>query len=97
MVKKSKNKYVVVRTYSAGVHIGELISRNGKEVVLKNSRRLWYWEGAMSLSQVATDGVSENSKLAVPVSNIVLTEAIEIIQTSPKAEKLLKGFPIWKK
>lgn len=34
-----KRPYVVVRTYSAGVHCGELVSRKGQEVVLANARR----------------------------------------------------------
>ena len=50
-VKKQKRNYKIVRTYSAGVFAGTLVSRNGKEVVLENARRLWYWAGAASLSQ----------------------------------------------
>ena len=71
---------VLVRTYSAGVHIGTLIKREGKEVTLSNARRLWSWAGAFTLSAVATEGVSRNSsRISKPVSSIVLTEAIEII------------------
>jgi hypothetical protein len=33
----SKTRYVIVRTYTAGVFAGELISRKGKEVVLAGS------------------------------------------------------------
>ena len=51
--------YFIVRTYSAGVFAGEIESRNGKEVVMRNARRLWYWDGAASLSQLAMEGVSE--------------------------------------
>jgi len=53
MSKMSKKllKYVLVRTQSAGVFAGELESRNGQEVVLLNARRIWYWDGAASLSQ----------------------------------------------
>ena len=43
---KSKLPYVMVRTYSAGVFAGELVSRKGQEVILKNARRIWYWAGA---------------------------------------------------
>lgn len=43
-------KYVICRTYSAGVFAGYLESRNGQEVVMRNARRLWYWDGAASLS-----------------------------------------------
>lgn len=51
MGTKSKLRYVIVRTYSAGVFAGNLVSRNGREVVLSDARRLWYWAGAASLSQ----------------------------------------------
>ena len=49
--------YVVVCTYSAGVFAGNIKSRKGQEAELTNARRLWYWDGAASLSQLAVDGV----------------------------------------
>ncbi len=71
---------VLVRTYSAGVHIGTLKSQEGKEVVLTNARRLFSWSGAFTLSAVATVGVSRSgSRISVSVPEIKLTEAIEII------------------
>ena len=95
---KVSDDYVVVRTYSAGVHAGELVSRNGKEVVLRNARRIWYWEGAASLSQLAMEGVSkpQNCKFAVPVTEITLTEAIEIIPAMDKGIASIKGVPSWR-
>lgn len=83
--------YVIVRTYSAGVHAGELISRKGKEVTLKNSRRIWYWKGANTLNEIAMHGVGAGSKIAEPVPKIVLTEAIEIIDASKAATACLKA------
>lgn len=72
-------KAVLVRTYSAGVHFGYLARRDGKEVDLVKSRRIWSWQGANTLSEIATLGLdSKRSRIAVPVS-ITLTEAIEII------------------
>jgi len=90
--------YVIIRTYSAGVHAGYLESRNGKEVTLKNSRRLWYWDGAASLSQLAVDGVTkpENCKFAVVLPKIILTEAIEIIPCTEKAKLCIEGIKEWK-
>ena len=77
---------VIVRTYSAGVHFGYLKRREGKEVELTNSRRIWRWEGAWTLSEIATKGLDgRRSKVAAPVSAIVLTEAIEIIEATPEA------------
>lgn len=90
-------EYVVCRTYSAGVHIGYLKSKDGQSVVLVNSRRLWYWSGANSLSQVATDGVDSNSKLAVTLPTITIEQVIEIIPVSAKAKKVIEELPEWKK
>ena len=89
--------YVIVRTYSAGCFAGELSKRTGKEVLLLNARRLWYWDGAASLSQLAMEGVSkpENCKFPCEVDEIVLTEAIEIIPCSEKAQKSIKKVKVW--
>lgn len=93
-----KGKYCMARTYSAGVFAGTIVSRKGKEVVLKNARRIWYWDGAASLSQLAMDGTSKphNCKFAMPVSEVLLMEAIEIIPITPKAKKSIDGVAIWK-
>lgn len=86
------NRYVVVRTYSAGVHCGEITAQNGKEVTLQHARRIWSWEGAFTLSAVATAGVGKGSRLSVEVPRIDLTEAIEVIDTTPEGEKCLREF-----
>jgi hypothetical protein len=93
----TKKPYVIVRTYSAGVFAGTLEKRVGKEVKLSNARRIWYWDGAASLSQLAMEGTKkpENCKFPVAVKEIILTEAIEIIPTTKEAEKSIKGVKIW--
>lgn len=84
-------KPVIVRTYSAGVHFGYLVSRDGKEVVLERSRRIWRWFGAWTLSEVATGGIdTKKSKIGAPVS-VTLTEAIEIIDCTPEAVESLES------
>ncbi len=94
----TEKKYVIVRTYSAGVFAGELESRNGKEVVMTNARRLWYWDGAASLSQLAMEGVSKPEKCKFPceVERVELLEAIEILDVTDKAKKIIKKVPVWK-
>ena len=89
----------IVRTYSAGVFAGYIKERNGKEVTLINSRRLWYWEGACSLSQLAVDGVSKPDQCKFPcvVPETYVTEAIEIIPMTAKAWKSISEVPVWKK
>ena len=91
-------KYVIVRTYSAGVFAGYLESRNGQEVVMRNARRLWYWDGAASLSQLANDGVSkpENCKFPAEVDKIELLQAIEILDVSKKAKQSIVSVSVWK-
>ena len=104
-VKKSEvskevlKDYVIIRTYSAGVFAGTLVSKDGQEVVLKNARRLWYWDGAASLSQLAMEGVSkpENCKFPCEVSEITLEQVIEIIPCTEKAQKIIKAVEIWEK
>lgn len=97
MAKKSR-KYVIVRTYSAGVFAGELVSRSGQEVVLTNARRIWYWKGAASLSQLAMDGTSQPNQCKFPcaVDRVELLQAIEILDVTEKARKSIEGVPIWK-
>lgn len=90
--------YVIVRTYSAGAHAGYLKSRKGKECTLINARRLWYWNGAASLSQLAVDGTSKPNECKFPaeVQLIQLTEAIEIINTTELSRLSIESVPVWK-
>jgi hypothetical protein len=90
--------YVIVRTYSAGVFAGYLKSRNGKEVTMLKARRLWYWYGAASLSQLSVDGSSDESSCKFPceVESIELTEAIEILPCTEKARLSIKNVSVWK-
>ena len=92
-----KNRYVIVRTTSAGVFAGILISRKGQEVTIKNARRLWYWKGAASLSQLANEGVKYPNECKFPaaVSKIELTQAIEILDVTPQARKIIEAVPVW--
>lgn len=79
------NTYVVVRTFSAGVHIGTLVSRNGQEVELENARRIWSWRGANTLHEIALHGVGDGSRISESVPKILLTQAIEVIPCSEES------------
>lgn len=80
-------QHVVVRTYSAGVHIGELLDKDGTNVVLKDSRKIWKWVGALTLSEVAIDGVGPGSLISKSVPLRELTQAVELIATTEKARE----------
>lgn len=95
---KDKNpKFVICRTYSAGVFAGYLESRDGKEVVMTKARRLWYWAGASSLSQLAMEGTKRpaDCKFPIAVDRVELTEAIEILDVTPEAQKSIEEVPVW--
>ena len=82
--------YVVVRTYSAGVHVGVLDKRVDKKVVLKDARRIWSWEGAFTLSSVSQNGIT-GGKMSLSVPDILIQD-IEIIPCSGQAEKILREY-----
>ncbi len=90
-------EYCIVRTYSASPFAGYLKSESGKEVELINARRIWYWSGAASLSQLAVDGTNDpgNCRFPCEVPTIKLTEVIELIPCSEKARISIYEVPIW--
>jgi hypothetical protein len=92
-----QESYVIVRTYSAGVFVGWLESKNGKEVVLTKARRLWYWAGASSLSQLAMEGVKRPLECKFPceVDRVVLLEAIEILDVTEAVRLNIAAVPVW--
>ena len=94
-----KGDYIIARTYSAGVFAGTLVSRKGQEVTLKQARRLWYWEGAASLSQLAMEGVKkpENCKFPCEVSSVVLLNAIELLPVTKQARASIAQVAIWQR
>lgn len=105
MAKKTATKkraavapYVIVRTYSAGCFAGRLVQRVGKEAVIQQARRLWYWTGAATLSQLAQEGTSKpiQCKFPAAVDEITVTEAIEVLRVTPQAQASIEGVPVWR-
>ncbi len=89
MVENTAHPFVgrrcLVRTYSAGVHIGNVVAFDGMEVILKDALRLWKWHGGgLSLSAVANNGI-KGGRLN-RTGEVCLTNAIELIPTTPEAE-----------
>jgi hypothetical protein len=90
-------EYVIVRCRDAGVHAGVLKSYNGREAVLAESRRLWYWKPANNqkyLSGCAVAGLHSDSKVGAPISLTVLTETCEIIACENAAKVSIAGAKI---
>jgi len=94
---KISDEYYIVRTYSAGVFAGEIVRRDGKEVEMANAIRLWKWDGAASLSQLAMEGVKnpDGCKFPCEVNSVILTEVIEILKCSESAMQSILAVPVW--
>lgn len=93
------NKKVIIRADRAGVFFGTLKEKNGDEVILTDARRLWYWDGAASISQLAVNGtvLPEECKFTVAVPEIAILGVIEIIPCTDKAIRSIEGVSEWKK
>jgi len=91
-------RYCMVRTQSAGVFAGVVQSREGGEITLTDARRIWYWSGAASLSQLALDGTSKpkECKFPAPVPEVMLLGVIEVIPISDAARRSIEKVPTWK-
>jgi hypothetical protein len=89
---------VIVRGDRSGVFFGTLAEHNGQEVTLAHCRRLWYWDGAASLSQLAKEGVKapQNCKFTVSVDSISILDAIEIIPCAKDAIVNIEAVKEWK-
>lgn len=94
-----KVKKYIFRGDRSGVFFGELLSRNGQEVEIGNCRRLWYWNGACSLSEIAKIGTTkpEDCKFTVTVEKLTILDCIEFIECTDKAIKVIESVPEWKR
>lgn len=92
------NKYYIVRADRAGVFFGHIKERDGGEVTMTDVRRLWYWEGAATLSQMAVDGVSRprDCKFTITVPEMAILDVIEIIPCTEKAMQSILGVKEWR-
>ena len=99
---EKQKKYVLVRTYSMGVFAGELGHESTETLkVLYNARRIWYWSGAASLSQLATDGTKDpgGCKFPCEVSRVELTSpnGFEVLDVTDRARESISSVPVWQK
>ena len=91
-------KKVIIRADRAGVFYGILVERNGSEVKMKDCRRLWRWDGARSLSQLAVEGTKKPNgcNFTVIVPEMEILGVIEIIPCTEEAIKSIESVPVWK-
>lgn len=91
-------QYFIFRCKDAGVFFGKLKERNGDEAVITDCRRIWYWNGAASISQIAMEGVKDKrtSKFTVVVPEMTVLGVIEIIPCTEAAVRSIQEVPVWR-
>lgn len=92
------NKFCIIRCNRAGVFFAKVRKLDGDVAELTEVRRLWYWDGAASLSQLAMEGVKRpgNCKFTVTVPAMTVLGVIEVIPCTDEAVESIKGVPVWK-
>lgn len=93
-----EKKFYIVRGEASGVFFGNIKNRNGREVTMVNVRRLWYWEGAATISQLAQHGTTKQKrcKFTISVDEILVLDAVEIDLCSDEAIRSIKEVEEWK-
>ena len=95
-------KKVIIRSYEAGVFFGTLNeveqAKDNYTVELLNCRRLWYWKGACSITQLAVDGTKDpdGCQFTITEPSIVISSVIELHECSKKAIKSIESVAEWK-
>jgi hypothetical protein len=91
--------YRIVRTENAGVFAGTVtrLDEGTRTAVLVDARRIWHWQGAATLSELAMRGTTRPSqcKFPAPVGEVLLMQVIEIISVTPEARASIEGVPVW--
>lgn len=98
-MNKYIDKKVIIRADRAGVFFGTLKEKEGTEVELADCRRIWYWDGAASISELAVNGTANPSrcKFSVVVPSMVVTGVIEVIPCTDRAIESIEAVEVWKR
>lgn len=93
-----ENKYFIVRANRAGVFFGQIKERSNNEVTMTNVRKLFYWDGACAVEELATNGTKRpnNCKFTIEIPEMVIAEPIQIIPCTEKAIESINGVKVWK-
>lgn len=101
MKKETEQKFSIIRTHSAGVWFGNIKKLDGTIAIVTNARRLWYWSGAASLSQLAIEGTKRprDCKFTMTITDedgVYLPQVIEVLPCEKEAVESINNVPVWK-
>lgn len=91
-------RHVIVRSNMAGVFFGILAEKNGVELTLKDARKFYYFSGANTVEDLATEGALNvrETQLTVSVEVLVLSSFDQMIPCTENAISQIKTIPVWK-
>ncbi len=97
-MKIAENKFYIVRTNRAGVFFGKIKEASHDEVTMTEVRKLWHWDGACAVEQIAMDGVKKpnNCNFTVVVPEMTVIDPVQIIPCTDKATEILSRVAEWK-
>lgn len=94
--------YVIARCRDAGVHAGVLVSTDDHHTVLRDTRRIWSWSGAASLSEIAVYGLNpakcSSSRIGAvePLKRLRDADICELTVCTPEGRASVEGMPVWR-
>lgn len=93
-----ENKYFIVRADRAGVFFGQIKDRSNDEVTMTNVRKLFYWNGACSVEELAMHGTKKpnSCKFTLVVPEMVIADPIQVIPCTDEAVKSISEVKVWK-
>ena len=82
----------------SGVFYGEKIEIEGQRAKIKNARKIYYWDGANCLEQLAMEGTSKpsNCKFTMYVDEIEVFDLIQLLKCTEIAVKSIEDVKEWK-
>ncbi len=102
-IEKLLNKRVIIRADRAGVFYGTLAEieplGDKYQVELTDCRRIWYWSGAASITQLACEGVKNPSacKFTMTQKSIVVNGVIEVHGCTEESINSIEAVAVWKR
>lgn len=90
-------KKCIVRCDRSGVFFGTIAEMEGQRARIANVRNIWWWEGAASVMQLASEGTKtpNECKFTVTVSEIVVTDVIQVIPCTDESIANLEAVKSW--
>lgn len=97
----NKEQFHIIRAEKAGVFLCRITSSVGDTYTVTSLRRLYYWSGALDVSMIAKEGVSnpKSCKFSVQLGDSDISTIHNVVEAHPVSEKalaIINDIPAWK-